>query len=378
MTLVKTLMPILLSVFFLCVGNSMLLGLMTLMAEKYSWSGSYVGGLLSIKGVLAVLTAVFLPFVAHRFKLLTSMTAHFTFLIIIAISLLFLQNQEIMWSVLYALTIISTTFYFINMETIIISDVDSKEMARGLSLYWLLALAGGSVGPWLSGIIGLNSISFFVVAIFFIISYMVIFSKRHIDEEHIEEIPFSQTLHFIKKFPLIWAICFVSGYTGESLYPFLGVLGLKLGLTGEQSLNLMSFFLIGGVIMQYATGWLIDHLGVHRMTIYTSAISILIGVLLVFTTHSYVFLSITTIACGAACFGVSLLALATIGVMFKEENKLLVVSIQIIFYDLGNVIGNALNGISMDMLGYHGFIYVAIAFLTITTIVGVVHNKGEA
>jgi MFS family permease len=375
MKLVKTLLPILLSTFFLCIGNSMLLGLFTLMTEKYSWSGSYVGVILSIKGILAIFTAICLPIIAHKVKIFISLKLHFIAFISITLILSVVQQYEIAWCLLYAMTIIPTTFFFISTETVLISDVAVKERARGLSLYWLVAIAGYAIGPWLVGNIGLIDFSFYIVVMFFVISYCFIFSRKAIDDEHLEVIHFKKVFGFVKRYPLIWVICFVAGSAGEAIDPFMGVMGLTLGLSGEQSLNLMSFFLIGGVVMQYATGWLIDHLGVHRMTVYTSISAILIGVLVILTSHSYILLSFSTIAWGSACFGVSLLSLAIIANMFKGENKLLVVSVQAIFYDLGSVVGNTLNGISTDLIGAHGVVYVAILFFTITGVVGFIHKK---
>lgn len=376
MKTLKILLPLLISTFLICAGKSTLLGIFTLLGEKNNWSSNYFGTVLSFQGVLAIITSISIPLLIHKYKFMVSLTTHFTYLILVAFCLSLFNNNPSLWSFVYITTIISTTIFFIRMETVVISEVSFTERSRALALYWLSSIAGFAMGPFIVSYTGINIISYIIAMVIFLLAYLAVFSKRKIEENNTTKLHIKELISIVYKTPLIWAICLVGGYTGETLDPFIGVMGLNFGYSGSQVLALMSYFLVGGFLSLYIVGWLIDIFGIHKITIYTSMVSILIGGGIILSMDNYNILVPVIIIWGASCFGVSLLTLSIVGSMFRgNNNKIILVSIGTIFYDLGSVLGSLLNGIFIDNFGAGGLIYSASLFLSIAMIAGYIHHK---
>lgn len=341
----------------------MFLGFLTLMAEQYDWGGGYTGGVLALKAVLAIASALLLPLIAKRVKPVASFSTHIALMLLVTLGLAVLQASPILWSFLYILTIISTSFFFVHMETIIMMDIPERYRARAFSLYWLVAIAGYAIGPMIVKESGLAMWGFGGTAVFFISSYILLFKRRWMDSKHLSAIKATSFVKIVLKYPFVWGVCIASGVNGETVAALIGVMSFKVGLSADQGLGLISYFLWGGVVTQYMAGWLIDHLGVKRMAFYMPVVVILIGGLVLLSMGGYSIMVMSIAIWGAACFGASLLSLSLISTLTKNnENGLLMISVHMVFYDMGSVVGNAVNGISLDVFSGNGLVYSVSGF----------------
>ena len=147
----------------------------------------------------------------------------------------------------------------------------------------------------------------------------------------------------------------------EAFIAFFPLFGLHIGLTETRSLSLLTTFALGGVVLQLPLGWLADHMRRYTLLV-LCLVATMTGFLLLpqFVTMNFG-APLFTFVLGGAEGMIYAMGVILLGQRFRGAELAAASVLYTGMWGAGTMLGPALVGAGMDVLGDHAMPYLIAA-----------------
>lgn len=342
----------------ICAGLNSVLFPVTL--ESFGLSNSIIGIILSVE----VLSVVFLsPYISSIIGRLGIFKASIIGTIGRAAVLMALieTNNVLLWVLLIFLFGVCSNILGISLQTWV--NFTRLPGVRGfvVSLYSASLAIGVALGPVLLQFIGNSrALAFTFSAIVTIVAMIpVFFVRSSIPEFEVNERPRLWFVIRTGKYVMFSAL--VGGITFFGLPSFLTIYGMAAGLSFEQASLMITMFMLGGLILGPAIGYISDKFERSQVILFSFLTGLLCSVFLPIVVFNLIPVYILLFLWGGAMEGVSSGGMAMLAEIFRKEDQVSANIAYSLMDAIGGSIGVMLIGVAMDWHGSEGLVYVIVA-----------------
>jgi MFS family permease len=154
--------------------------------------------------------------------------------------------------------------------------------------------------------------------------------------------------------PLAIPAAFVGGVAEFTYISLLPVYATQAGAAADDGLLLLSTLMAGGIVLQFAVGWLADRVDRARLLaalgVALAATTVLLGVLV----HRGGLATVAAFVLGGVVLGFYAVGLALLGEQTPPGHLALANAAFLMAYELGAVAGPLAGGAAMDLVRPHG------------------------
>ena len=341
-----------------CAGLNSVLFPVTL--ESFGLSNSLIGIILSVE----VLSVVFLsPFISRIIGKLGIFKATIIGTIGRAAILFGLieTNNLLLWVLLLFLFGVCSNILGISLQTWV--NFTRLPGVRGfvVSIYSASLAIGVALGPVILQFIGNSrSLAFTLSAAVTLVALIpVFFIRSYIPSFEVSERPRLGFVIRTGKYVMFSAL--VGGISFYGLPSFLTIYGMDAGLSFEQASLLITMFMLGGLILGPAIGYISDRYERQHVILISFLTGLLCSVFLPITIFNVFFAYILLFLWGGAMEGVSSGGMALLAEIYRKEDQVSANIAYSLMDAIGGSLGVMLIGVAMDWHGSEGLVYVIVA-----------------
>ena len=179
----------------------------------------------------------------------------------------------------------------------------------------------------------------------------------------------ARILYFLKIAPSLMLAGLMFGLIDSATLSLLPVYGRRMGLEETMAVLMLTIFVIGSIAVQIPVGFLADRYDARRLMAGCTLIALIsIGVLPFVVTDS-ILIYPTLLVMGATLGSFYTIALVAMGRRFRSAQLVGVMTSFMFLWALGSMVGPAISGGAMDILGPNGMPIVSAALCVIFLIV---------
>ncbi len=357
------------------VGIAIGLGtpLLSVILEHRGYSASLIGLNTAVGGISSIAAAPVAVPMAARIGMVRTM------LIAVAAGGLafvgfYFSHSFLGWVALRVVLNFSLTILFILSEFWITSSAPPHRRGFVLGLYATVLSLGFAAGPWLFSVIGSDGFAPFAVAFVLIAFSAVPIAAAWRESPDISGHAHMQAgfLRYILLVPAATIAVLIYGAVetgGFSLFP---VYGARIGYDEASAALLLTMIGLGNVLLQIPIGMVSDRMRDRRVLLVACAAIGLVGmVLLPFISSLWWLTAAMLFVWGGVVAGLYTVGLAHLGARLSGRDLASANAAFVLCYGIGMLAGPQLIGISMDVVGPHGFAWsLAVFFALYVVIVG--------
>jgi len=326
--------------------------LLSLLIERLG-HGASVSGLNASAGAAAV--ALMAPVVPRLVRRIGALGAMYVGAALTAVAILAVPAADNVWFwfVLRFLMGVGISVHWVVGETWL--NTMATDANRGLiaGIYSTVLGIGFAAGPMVVAAVGLDGLlPFAVSAGLLLLSALPLMMARRLAPRAAGHGGQSQ-LRSLLAAPTIMAAVFACGFIDLSILSLLPVYALRGGLSEDGALILLTVLISGTVAMQIPTGWLADRFGRFRLLIVCAVVGALCPLLVPYALDIPALLWPVLFLWGGTTVSLYTLALALLGERFTGDALASANSTMVIAYCVGSIIGPAITGAAMQVLGAH-------------------------
>lgn len=260
------------------------------------------------------------------------------------------------WAVLRFLLGAGLALPWLVGETWINSVALDATRGRVMGLYAAALFAGFAAGPLLLDLVGIAGWAPFVLAAGALAGAVVplLFARRLAPPMPAK--PDLKLWQVVRTTPTVASAALVAGLLEGADYALLPLYTLRNGLSQELSLQVLTVFLIGGIALQFPTGWLADrvdrHLVLGGLGLCAGASALLLPAALGHDTAVFALVFIL----GGFVLGFYTVGLALLGQRFRRADLAVANAVFILLYEAGTFAGPGLAGAAMDLWRTQGLV----------------------
>ena len=345
--------PVIVSSFFLMAAFGCVPPALTLQGEALGWAASDIGLLFTFAVVGRIFSLFVGPYIIRHVGLNTFIPVVFA-LTTIALSLpAFGPEVYNLWLGHEVLRGLMLGPIYVIFDLWIYAKTRDSEMGRIFTLYFLAAFGGYAIGPMIIAQTGVSNMGFGLCIGLSILAALPILLNK-VPRMHITPPTFGNLREIVRGNGFLWIVCIIAGYASEAVVDFLGIFGLDNGMTEGNALVLMSWFVAGGLVMQYPLATLMDKSDKGTFTLYTMAFGALAAAALAMASASGVGIVCAVFVMGALCSLMGVTGSTLLGERFNAGQLMLATTMLNICYDTGSLVGPMFNGLMIDALGNLG------------------------
>lgn len=318
------------------------------------------GALGAMPSVAVLLCGMFVPMLVRRIGAIASIVAG-TAISVAALILFPLLPSLPAWFVLRFIMGISIGVIWIVSETWVNALAPDHARGKIIGIYVTVLSAGSAFGPLLITAMGVEGmLPFFVSAAILALALVPIpiaaagggVPAFH----HHEAIPLGEAARIA---PVVMIASVIHGGTMVINMTLLPVYGVRMGLSNEQAVSLVTVLIIGGMVAQIPVGHLLDRFDAGRILTFAGAVQATGAALLPFAIDN---LSVWVLLLLWGGFGNSIYttALTMLGRAFTKEQLPSANTTFTMFWEFGAFVGPLLGGAAMWFWDPHGFIAVGV------------------
>ncbi|MBT4890419.1 MAG: MFS transporter [Rhodospirillales bacterium] len=356
------------SVFAWGISFAGLIPLMSLTLEGRGYDPLMIGLLGAITPVGVILAAPMAPGFIQALG-----TARAIFItsvgITITVALLPVFDSYESWLGLRLLAGLFGAVPWIGTETWVNAIATEKSRGRITAIYITIMAISFAIGPLMLSILGTQGNQPYII-------YTGLMALSHIPLiliwryapvlHHVKGLKFSS---FIWTIPSILAAAMVCGMVDMSFFSFLPIWGLRMGFAEDTAVLLLSIFVIGNVVLQLPIGWLADKTDRYMVLIGCGIIGIISPVLIILVAESTWSISIILFFWGGCVWALYSVSLAILGERYKGGTLTAASAVFIVAYEIANIVGPPLAGVSIDLWGPDGLMVFMGGSMTVFVIV---------
>ncbi len=318
-------------------------------------------GLAGAAPALAVLVLVpFAPRIAAR---LGTVPAMLIGAVLVAVSFALMPVLEGVgwWLLLRLLSGAGLTLPWLVGETWINTVSSDAVRGRVLAVYTLLLFGGWAAGPVVLERIGTTGTAPFAVGVagMVLMAAPLVAARRLAPSLHD---PGRSSLGAVVRLaPVALAAALVGGIAEFGYISLLPVYAVQTGADADTALRLLSVLLVGGIVLQFALGWLADRVDRLRLlAVLGVALAVLAVVLAALVDVPGVAFA-AAFALGGVVLAFYALGLTVLGQQVPTAQLVLANAAFLMSYEAGAVGGPLLGGLAMDLWPPHGLAVVVAA-----------------
>lgn len=156
--------------------------------------------------------------------------------------------------------------------------------------------------------------------------------------------------------PTVAMSALVAGILENAYYALLPLYLLRNALPEALSLQLLTVFLLGGIVLQFVTGWMADRFERHRVLAALGIMSAAGVAAIPLALSQPLALGALVFVLGGVVLGFYTVGLALLGQRFRPADLAVANAVFIMLYESGSFAGPALGGAAMDLWPPHGLI----------------------
>ena len=275
------------------------------------------------------------------------------------------SNDLTLWIITRIFAGLALAAFYVVIECWMIDHSGDQERGVVLSLYMIVLNAGYIIGQQIIGHISLhNSSGFIIAALLACLSVIPIaFSINKLTPpEHEAPLKFRK---IFKASPLGTIGCLITGLAISALYSFLAIIAKHFTVDGPQ---LVSIFVLGGLLAQWPIGRLSDHFDRRKILILISA-TLLLASLLLLLPPIHTYLTYTLVGClGIAVFTLYPISLNLTTDRLHRKHFIRAMASLLLLYGAASSIGPLLAALCIqwiDTTGFFSYLSLLGALITI-------------
>ena len=339
-----------------CIGLTIGLfpSLIALNVESRGFDTSWNGLLAAMPPLAGILVGPFVPRVISalgtlRAFLLSSGVA------VVAVCLFPVYSELEAWFVIRFAMGVGTGCQWIVSETWLNRLATGPRRGTILGLYVFVLSGAIAVGPYLLSQIGTQGRApFLATAALLVISCLPLFLADRAVAEEASKAPALSLLQAFRRKPSAMLTGLIDGFVFQTLLVFIPLYFMRLGSPESSALFFLTLFCIGGVILQFLIGYMLDRMRPAVVLIICCSI-LIVGLGLISSVRDVPLLAwpVVLVAGGAAA-AIYTTGLAGINDAFKPEEMPSGTAAFSVLWYIGGLTGPAVAGYALDIWNPHG------------------------
>jgi MFS family permease len=236
-----------------------------------------------------------------------------------------------------------------------------KTRGRTMAVYAAILAGGFAAGPLILTVVGTEGPApFYWCTAVFAVAILPMITIRHL-APRIDFPEHSGIWAMTLAAPTIIGAAIVAGVLDTSIFSFLPIYGLRLGMTEENAVFFLSLFLIGGLTLQLPIGWIADHVNRRTVLVCCGAVAAVAPLLMPLVIDQSLLLGSMLVIWGAAGWSMYAVGLAMLGERFKGGQLASANSAFIMGFEGSNIAGPVMAGFAIGIWEPHGLmVFMAI------------------
>lgn len=232
----------------------------------------------------------------------------------------------------------------------------ARDETRGrlIGVYGTFLHAGFAVGPATIAIVGSDTWFVLYLGVAAVLCGLVPLALSRGLAPPVEGKPRSRMLHYLRIAPTLMVAALMFGLIDSTVLALLPVYGVQKGLDAETAALLLTMFVMGGVVGQIPIGMLADKMDRKLLLVWTTLIAMLSIAALPFVIGHTAQTWITMMVMGVTVGSFYVIAMAMIGVRFKDADLVSINASFVFLWGLGDVVGPFISGAAIDIWGADG------------------------
>ncbi|NIA71232.1 MFS transporter [Pelagibius litoralis] len=266
------------------------------------------------------------------------------------------------WILLRFLIGAGMTFPWLVGETWINTVTTESARGRMMALYVMGLFTGYAAGPLVLNAVGTDGFAPYAVGVGAMVATVVPLLAAWNLAPALEPHPQSGLLGAIRLAPIAMIGAFAGGITELGYFSLLPVYALGAGLTGADGLVLLSTLMVGGIVLQFAVGWLCDRVSRDAVMIGMGFVCAVLAIAAAAAIDSQVPRLVLTFLLGGAVLGFYSVGLIVLGTRVPVSELAVANAAFLMIYQAGSVVGPGVAGAAMDLWRPHGFVVAMVVF----------------
>ena len=336
-----------------CLTTGLSYPLLALLLENMGTSTALIGLNAAMAPLGIIVSSPLIPPLARRFgawpMCVISLCAAAVLLVLLAVF-----RDVTIWFLLRFLLGVASTVIFITSEAWINQLAEPRIRGRIIGLYNTIAAAGFALGPLALAVIGSHGWLPFLVGIagIFMALPIIVMARDHLPEFNDKEK--ASVFSFFSLAPLLLLAVAAAALFDQVVMSLLPIYSLRHGIAESTGSYMLTVLIVGNVLLQIPIGWLADRFS-RRYLLSCLAFGTVAGcILLVWLIEGSVLIWPMLFIWGSIAFGTYTIAMIDLGDRFSGALLLAGNSAFGVMWGIGGIIGPAVAGVAMDLMGPEG------------------------
>ena len=266
------------------------------------------------------------------------------------------------WILLRFLIGAGMTFPWLVGETWINTVTTESARGRMMALYVMGLFAGYAAGPLVLNAVGTEGLAPYAIGVGAMIATAAPLLAAWNLAPALEPHPQSGLGAAVRLAPIAMVGALAGGVTELGYFSLLPVYALGVGLTGADGLLLLSTLMVGGIVLQFAVGWLCDRVSRDAVMIGMGFACALLTVASAVAIDGELSRLLITFLLGGAVLGFYSVGLIVLGTRVPASELAVANAAFLMIYQAGSIVGPAVAGAAMDVWQPHGFVAAMAVF----------------
>ena len=333
------------------------LPLLSLVLDSQGISKTIIGLSIVVQASGGVLLAPIMPRLIARIGSARTMRRA-TMLAAVTLVALGVSQNVYLWFPLRFLLGAAAAMLWSASEVVINELAQEDWRGRIIGVYGSAGAAGFAIGPLLLIITGTDGLlPFFVTAAFIVAAGMPLYWLSNVNTA-VSNDGHTSLRRIFRIVPHIMLLNLAYAAAVEAFIAFFPLFGLHIGLGEARTLSLLTTFALGGVILQLPLGWLADHMHRHRLLLLCLVITMAGFIMLPRFVSQSVGGPLFAFALGGVEGMIYALGVILLGQKFRGADLAAASVLYTGMWGVGTMLGPALVGAGMDMLGDRSMPYL--------------------
>lgn len=274
---------------------------------------------------------------------------------------LWLFQEYYIWLVIRFIMGGNVAGLFVASETWINNLAEDHSRGRVMAIYNLSLSGGFALGPTLLTLLGTDGSGPFLVGATIMLIAIVPIVVAPVQSPRFPGKPAFSIFSYLKVAPTLAAALLLYALVEGGASTFIPVYGRKIGLSDDLAVSGLVLFMIGAMALVFPIGWLSDRMNRRHLLYALMAISALGVSLLPLVVDNDLVRSALFFSMGGTIASIFTIVMAMQGDRFKGADLITANAAFGVLYGIGSLVGQPFIGVSMDLLGPHGFGYALLA-----------------
>ncbi len=325
-----------------------LVPLTALLLEQRGLASSAIGFVSAMPSLGIVIAIPLAPRLVARFGVMPMVLSGLS-ISLVSVLLMPVADHPVLWALLRLVAGMAMAVPWLLGETWINALAPEARRGQVMALYGMAFFGGMAVGPLMLQAAGTDGwLPFLLAAGALLVAAAPLPFIGHLAPN----LKAKQAMGLIGALlaaPTVFGAALIGGISESALYTLLPVYGVRSGMTEGESLQLLTWLLVGAIVLQYPMGMLSDLIGRRLILILLALLAVLCCLaILALPSGDTLKHYILMVPLGGCLLAFYALGLALLGQQFLPVQLAVANATFILTYELGSISGPVLAGVAMD------------------------------